>query len=66
MHPDLTHMISAERSREMRRQAADWRRAREAQSTARVRPVSIPRAARLARVAGRLPGTEAATDPAAA
>jgi hypothetical protein len=66
MHPDLTHMISAERSREMRQQAADWRRAREARSTARVRPVRIPLAARLARVASSLPGRKQLQDPATA
>ncbi len=65
MHPDLTHMISAERSREMRQQAADWRRAREAR-TARLRPTRIPFAARLARVASFLPGRKRLQDPATA
>jgi hypothetical protein len=65
MHPDLTHMINAERSREMRQQAANWRRVREA-PTARIRPTRIPFPARLARVASSVPGRKQLQDPAAA
>ena len=42
MYPVTMQMISAERSREMREQAAAWRRARESRSVMPVRPARIP------------------------
>jgi hypothetical protein len=45
MHPELTHMINVRRNREMRDQAAAWRRAREARGAARSRPRKIHLAA---------------------
>ena len=42
MHPATIQMISAERGRDMREQAAAGRRAREAHSNVRSRPVRIP------------------------
>jgi hypothetical protein len=41
MYPVTMQTISAERGREMRQQAAAWRRAREARSAARARPARI-------------------------
>jgi hypothetical protein len=57
MHPELTHMITAQRNREMRDQAAAWRRAGEARGPARARPARIHLAAiaRLARTAQSVP-----------
>ena len=45
MHPELTHMINAQRNGEMRDQAAACRRAAEARGTARARPARIHSAA---------------------
>jgi hypothetical protein len=42
MYPVTIQTISAERGREMRQQAAAWRRAREARNAARARPTLIP------------------------
>ena len=42
MYPVTMQTISAERGREMRQQAAAWRRAREARSAARARPDPDP------------------------
>ena len=68
MYPAIMQTISAERGREMREQAAAWRRAREAGSAVRARPARIPfpRIARLARNARSLPGQKRLQDPAAA
>jgi hypothetical protein len=44
MHPELTQMINAQRTREMRDQAAAWRRAHEARTLPK-RPARIPLAA---------------------
>lgn len=41
MYPATQQMISAARDREMREQAAAWRRARQARSAIRVRPARI-------------------------
>ena len=67
MHPELTYMISAERNREMRDQAAAWRRAGEARSAARTRAARIHFAgiACLARTAQSVPGLKALQRPAA-
>ncbi len=67
MHPELAHMINAERNREMRDQAAAWRRAGEARSAARTRPATIHLAAIacLARTAQSVPGLKALQRPAA-
>lgn len=67
MHPGVTQMISAERNREMRDQAAVWRRARGARSAARTRPVRIHFAAIacLGRTAQSVPGLKALHPPAA-
>jgi hypothetical protein len=67
MHPEITHMISAERNRDMRDQAAAWRGAGEVPSAARTRPVRIHFAAIacLARTAQFVPGLKAPQRPAA-
>jgi hypothetical protein len=61
MYPVTMQTISAERGREMRDQAAAWRRVREARSAAQARPAKMPFGvialiARLARNARSLPG----------
>jgi hypothetical protein len=67
MHPELTHMIGADRNREMRDQAAAWRRAGEARSAARRRPARIHFAAIacLVLTAQSVPGMKALQRPAA-
>lgn len=42
MHPATIQLISAERGRDLREQATAGRRAREARSSVRSRPVRIP------------------------
>jgi hypothetical protein len=68
MYPVTMQTISAERGREMREQAAAWRRARVARSAARARPARTGFAliARLARSARSLPGQKRLHGPAAA
>jgi hypothetical protein len=68
MYPATMQTISAGRGREMREQAAAWRRVREARSTARARPARIAFAlvARLARNARSLPGQKPLQGPEAA
>jgi hypothetical protein len=68
MHPEISQMVNAARSRDMRQQAAAWRRAREARSTPRARSVSLPLAvvAHLARTAASLLGQKQMNGPAAA
>lgn len=68
MYPVTMQTISAERGREMREQAAAWRRARQARSAAQARPARIPFAlvACLARNARSLPGQKPLHGPAAA
>jgi len=41
MHPELTYIVNIRRNREMRDQAAEWRRAREARGAARPRRARI-------------------------
>jgi hypothetical protein len=67
MHPEITRMINAQRSRELRDQAAAWRRAREARGAAQARPARIHFAAiaRLARTARSVPGPKTLERPAA-
>jgi hypothetical protein len=67
MHPELAHMITAQRNGEMRDQAAAWRRAAEARGAARARPARIHFAAtaRLARTAQSVPGLKQLQRPAA-
>ena len=65
MNPVINQMVSAEQGRELREQAAAWRRAREARGAVQARPARIgfARLARNARfLAGqkRLPGRAAA------
>jgi hypothetical protein len=66
MHPELTQMINAQRNREMRDQAAAWRRAHEARTLpkwpARTKFAAI---AGLARNAWSLPGQQPRQRPAA-
>lgn len=68
MNPEVTQMINSVRSREMREQAAAWRRAREARSTPRIRSVRIPflAATRFAMSASSRPGQTQVHGPAAA
>jgi hypothetical protein len=68
MYPVTMQMISAERSREMREQAAAWRRAREARSAVQARPARTGFAliARLARNARSVPGQKRLQGPEAA
>jgi hypothetical protein len=65
MYPVAMQTISAERGRQMRRQAAAWRRAREAGSAARARPARIGFAL-IARNARSLAGQKRPQGPAAA
>jgi hypothetical protein len=65
MYPVTMQTISAERGRQMRRQAAAWRRAREARSAARARPARIGLAL-IARNARSLAGQKRLQGPAAA
>ncbi len=67
MYPVTMQTISAERGREMREQAAAWRRAREARSARQARPARIPFAliARLARNARSLAWQKPLQGPAA-
>ncbi len=65
MYPATMQTISAERGREMREQAAAWRRTREARSAAHARPARIPFAV-IARLARSLPGQKRLHGPAAA
>ena len=65
MYPATMQTISAERGRERRQQAADWRRAREARSAARARPARIA-CALIARNARPLAGQRRVQGPAAA
>jgi hypothetical protein len=68
MYPVTIQTISAQRDREMREQAAAWRRARQARSIARARPAGIrfTLVARLARNARSLAGQQRLHGPAAA
>jgi hypothetical protein len=68
MYPATMQTISAERGREMREQAAAWRRAREARTAAQARPARILFAliAGLARNARSLPTQKPRQGPAAA
>ena len=63
MYPVTMQTISAERGRQMREQAAAWRRGREARSAMQARPARILFAfiARLARNGRSLPGPFAET-----
>jgi hypothetical protein len=65
MYPATMQMISAEQGREMREQAAAWRRAREAHSARQARLARIPFAL-MARLARSLPGQKRLHGPAAA
>jgi hypothetical protein len=65
MYPVTMQTISAERGREMRQQAAAWRRAREARGAARARPARIGFAF-IARNARSLAGQKRLQGPAAA
>ena len=65
MYPATMQKISAAQGREMREQAAAWRRAQRARSVARARPARNP-FARLARIARPLTGQERLHGPAAA
>ena len=67
MYPVTMQTISAERGREMREQAAAWRRAQQARSAVQARPARIGFAliARLARNARSLPGQNPLQGPAA-
>ena len=65
MYPATMQTISAERGRQMRQQAAAWRRAREARSAARARPARNPFAL-IARNARSLAGLKRLQGPAAA
>ncbi len=58
MYPVTMQTISATRGKEMREQAAEWRRGREARSAMQARPARIPFAfiARLVRNARSLAG----------
>jgi hypothetical protein len=68
MYSVTMQTISAERDREMREQAAAWRRARQARSAAHARPARtrFVLIARLARNARSLPGQKRLQGPAAA
>jgi hypothetical protein len=41
MHPELTYIVNTQRNREMRDQAAEWRRVRQARAAARPRQARI-------------------------
>jgi hypothetical protein len=64
MNPATMQMMSAEHGREMREQAAAWRRAREGRSADRARPTRIPLAL-IARNARFLARQKQLEDPAA-
>ena len=68
MYPVTLQTISAARDREMREQAAAWRRARQARNVLQARPAQFPFAltARLARNARSLAGHKRLHGPAAA
>jgi hypothetical protein len=68
MYPVTIQTISAQRDREMREQAAAWRRARQARGAVGARPARIRFAliARLARDARSLAGQKRLHGPAAA
>ena len=68
MYPATMQTISAERGREMREQAAAWKRARQARSVMQARPARFSSAliARLTRNARSLPGQKPLQGPAAA
>jgi hypothetical protein len=65
MNPVINQMISAEQGRQMREQAAAWRRARQARGSVRARPASI-RFALVARNARSRAAQERLHGPAAA
>lgn len=65
MYPATMQKIGAQQGREMREQAAAWRRARQARSAVRARPARS-RFALLARTAGSLAGQGRLHGPAAA
>lgn len=65
MYPAITQMISTERGREMREQAAAWRRVREARSAVRARSARIGFAL-MVRNAWSLAGQQRLHSPAAA
>jgi hypothetical protein len=65
MYPVTLQTISAARDREMREQAAAWRRARQARRATHARPARIPFAL-TARLARSLPGRNRLHGPAAA
>jgi hypothetical protein len=65
MYPATMQTIGAEQGREMRRQAAAWRRAREARGATHARPAMIGFAL-IARLARSLPGQKRLQGPAAA
>ena len=64
MNPVMNQMISAEQGRQMREQAATWRRARQARGSVRARPASI-RFALVARYARSLAAQKRLHGPAA-
>ena len=68
MYPATMQTISAERGREMREQAAAWKRARQARSVMQARPArfSFALIARLARNARSLAGQKPLQGPEAA
>ncbi len=65
MYPATMQTITAEQGREMREQAAAWRRAQQARSALRAQPARIPFAL-IARNARSLPGQKPLHGPAAA
>ena len=65
MNPVITQMISAEQGRQMREQAAAWRRTREARGAVRARPARLSFAL-IARNARSLAGQRRLHGPAAA
>lgn len=65
MYPAIMQMISAERGREMRGQAAAWRRVRESRGTVRARSARIGFAL-IVRNARSLAGQQRLHGPAAA
>ncbi len=65
MNPAINQMISTEQGRQMREQAAAWRRARQARGAVRARPARISFAL-IARNARSLAGQKRLHGPAAA
>ena len=65
MNPVINQMISTEQSRQMREQAAAWRRARQARGAVRARPARLSFAL-VARNARSLAGQRRLYRPAAA